>query len=111
MSARYEAEYERYQNRHDMLMTCNEVLDFLNDYLDGALPWRQRLAFNLHILLCRHCRRYLASYLETMRLTRTLENEPSSQLTPVPEELLQAILAARRADQGAATDDNNRGKT
>ena len=79
-----------------MLMTCKEVLDFLGDYLEGSLPWRQRLAFNVHLLLCRHCRRYLASYLETMRLTRASENELTSEMQPVPDELLQAILAARR---------------
>ena len=53
-------------------MTCKEVIDFLGDYLDRALPWRQRLVFNLHLVLCRHCRRYLASYSETVRLARAL---------------------------------------
>ena len=86
-----------------MLLTCKEVLDFLGDYLEGSLPWRQRLAFNVHLLLCRHCRRYLASYLETMRLTRASESEPTSETSPVPYELVQAILAARRADKGPAT--------
>jgi len=80
-------------------MTCKEVIDFLGDYLDGALPWRQRVVFNLHLVLCRHCRRYLASYSETIRLTRASEREPSSEVQPVPEELLQAILATRHSRQ------------
>ena len=86
-----------------VFMTCKEVIDFLGDYLDGALPWRQRLVFNLHLVLCRHCRRYLASYSETIRLTRASGREPSPEAQPVPEELLQAILATRRAGHGPST--------
>ena len=84
-------------------MTCKEVIDFLGEYLDGALPWRQRLVFNLHLVLCRHCRRYLASYSETVRLARASGREPSSGAQLVPEELVQAILAARRSGRGPST--------
>ena len=84
-------------------MACKEVIDFLGDYLDRALPWRQRLVFNLHFVLCRHCRRYLASYSETIRLTRAAGREASLEVQPVPKALLQAILAARRAGHGPST--------
>jgi len=84
-------------------MTCKEVIDFLGDYLDGALPWRQRVVFNLHLVLCRHCRRYLASYSETIRLTRASGREPRSEAERVPEELMQAILATRRAGLDPST--------
>ena len=50
-------------------MSCQEVTEFLADFLDGELPLRQRLVFRLHLLMCPDCRRYLDSYAATIRLT------------------------------------------
>ena len=74
-------------------MTCQEVNEFLADYLEGTLPWRQRLSFKVHLVLCRRCRQYLASYVETIRLTHS---GAQSTADDVPDELVRAILAMRR---------------
>ena len=81
-------------------MSCKDVTEFLSDYLDGALPMRQRLAFKLHLLMCRDCRKYLDSYVTTVKLANTLRKptEPEEVL-PIPEELVQAILAVRGRDE------------
>jgi predicted anti-sigma-YlaC factor YlaD len=73
-------------------MTCKEVNEFMADYLDGTLPWRQRLSFRLHLLICHQCRRYLASYAATVRIAHAA-GQVAEQ--PVPDELVRAILAAR----------------
>ncbi|HEX4143064.1 MAG TPA: zf-HC2 domain-containing protein [Pirellulales bacterium] len=83
-------------------MTCKEVNEFLVDYLDGSLPWRQRLSLNVHLMICRHCRQYLASYAATVRLTKSLGQVIEQ---PVPDELVRAILRARRAPPPATTED------
>ena len=77
-------------------MTCKEAIDFLGDYLDGALPWRAWLVFRWHLWICRDCRRYLASYAATVRHVKALRSEPAEEARSVPEELMRAILAARR---------------
>ena len=80
-------------------MNCKEVTDFLSEYLDGTLPLRQRLAFKLHLLLCRDCRGYLDSYTATIKLTRSLrQHEALQDISPIPIGLVQAILAAHRQD-------------
>jgi anti-sigma factor RsiW len=80
-------------------MTCQQVAEFLADYLDRSLPWQQRAAFRLHLLLCRDCRRYLDSYQKTRGLIGSLRESTSPQREgPVPEELVQAILASRVRD-------------
>ena len=38
-------------------MSCKDVADFLMDYLDGTLPFAQRMTFKLHLSLCPDCRR------------------------------------------------------
>lgn len=80
-------------------MTCKDIAEFLADYLDRSLPWKQRMRFRLHLLLCRDCRRYLDSYQKTQGVIRTLKDAsapPGEE--QVPEELVQAILASRGGD-------------
>ena len=77
-------------------MTCRDVTDVLDRYLDGELPRRQRLAIKLHLLLCRNCRNYLRSYELTIRAAKAamldLDGPPPADM---PEELVKAILASR----------------
>lgn len=78
-------------------MTCHELIDFLTDYLDGQLPTTQRLAFELHLALCRDCRAYLHNFKTTIAAGRQAFDAPNDPVPePVPEELVQAILKARR---------------
>jgi predicted anti-sigma-YlaC factor YlaD len=77
-------------------MTCKEVSDFLGEYLDGTLPVWQQLVFKVHLLGCRDCRRYLASYQTTIKMAKSL-GEPIDRdgVPPIPEELVKAILDVR----------------
>lgn len=78
-------------------MTCQELLDFLIDYTDGTLSPEERARFDHHLAICVDCRNYLASYLATVHMGRSALQSPSGTETepPVPESLVQAILAAR----------------
>jgi predicted anti-sigma-YlaC factor YlaD len=81
------------------MMTCEEIAEFLADYLEQSLPFRQRMAFRLHLALCRDCRRYLATYEKTQQLIQTLRSDEAVSCgDQVPQELVQAILAARASD-------------
>jgi anti-sigma factor RsiW len=77
-------------------VTCREFADFMMDYLSGELSAESRAAFEHHVGLCSNCRRYLASYEETVKLGKRAFQEDDSNLpSQVPEELVKAILAAR----------------
>jgi anti-sigma factor RsiW len=79
------------------MITCRELVDFLNDYLDGALPPRRRAEFERHLEACPECVSYLESYRETIRLgKRAFATDAKALPADVPEELVKAILAARR---------------
>ncbi len=90
-------------------MTCKEVNEFLAEYLDGTLPWRQRLSFNVHLMICQHCRQYLASYVATIRATRPLDRPSESAGEQVPAELVHAILTARRNQFNSGTEGKSPG--
>jgi anti-sigma factor RsiW len=79
------------------MTTCQELEGFIVDYLDGTLPERQRLKFELHLRMCRDCRRYLEQYNRTIALSQAAFCEPhETAAQDVPQELVRAILAARR---------------
>jgi anti-sigma factor RsiW len=80
------------QRNVPVMITCRELEEFIVDYLDGTLPWRQRLVFRIHLFFCRECRDYLASYTHTIALGKAALRQTDA---PIPEELVRAILAAR----------------
>ncbi len=77
-------------------MTCQELADFLMNYLDGELPEPQRASLAEHLEFCPPCLAYLRSYERTVELGKSICSEPSGAVPDdVPEELVQAVLAAR----------------
>jgi len=81
-----------------LMITCNEFESFILAYLDGDLPKRQKLVFEFHLKMCRECREYLQAYRATIDLTRDAHEAELKKLTDqVPEDLVKAILAARKA--------------
>ena len=76
-------------------MTCQEFIDFLMDYDDGALPADARARFDEHLSVCPDCVNYLASYRATKALAHSLISGSSEPVPPeVPPELIEAILSA-----------------
>jgi anti-sigma factor RsiW len=82
---------------HSAHMTCREFVDFLMDYLSSDLPEATRSEFERHLNDCPNCVRYLESYKVAVELGRTaFDCEDGEVPEDVPEELIQAILAAQR---------------
>lgn len=79
-------------------MTCRDATELIADYVEGHLPFRRRLSLRLHLALCRSCRNYFDSYRKTIQASRrALDEQPSP--APLPEDLIQKILAERSRDQ------------
>lgn len=79
------------------LVTCREFVDFLDDYLSGSLSEEERAAFNGHLAVCPSCVAYMKTYQASVQLGKavlTRSEEPVPE--EVPEELVRAILAARK---------------
>jgi anti-sigma factor RsiW len=78
-------------------MICREVVEFLADYVSGELQREQRLAFEEHLEACPECVAYVEGYKETVKLGKAaFSHADESVPDEVPEELVQAILTARR---------------
>jgi len=72
-------------------VTCREAVEFIFDYLEGTLEPVTRNEFERHLALCIACVAYLRTYEQTIRMARV----SAAVEVPVPEEVVQAILASR----------------
>ncbi|MGA3363233.1 MAG: zf-HC2 domain-containing protein [Solirubrobacteraceae bacterium] len=62
-------------------IVCQEVVELVSDYLEGALSRGQRRRFERHLAGCPHCSEYLAQMRETIRLTgRLVPDDLSPQM-------------------------------
>jgi len=58
------------------MLTCRELTELVTDYLEGRMGWRDRLRFQAHLGMCRHCRRYVRQMKATIAAAGRLEPEP-----------------------------------
>jgi anti-sigma factor RsiW len=78
-------------------MNCREFTEFLHEYLFGNLSATERAEFENHLAECPWCVAYLDSYQKTIQLEQAAFTAEEAPVPPdVPEELVQAILSARR---------------
>jgi anti-sigma factor RsiW len=77
-------------------MTCREATAFIMDYLTGQLGEDVVARFERHLSRCEACRAYLASYRATLAMEEEAFADDPGAVEPVPEELIEGILEARR---------------
>lgn len=78
--------------RGEEYVTCEELIGLLHDYLADELPAESRREIDRHLAICDSCVAYLDSYRKTIALARATAEPPED----LPEELVRALLAARR---------------
>lgn len=71
-------------------LTCQELVELVTDYLEGALPAHERARFDEHLANCRHCRVYLEQMRRTIRAVGRLTVET------IPDEARDALLTRFR---------------
>lgn len=69
---------------------CEQLVELVTEYFDGALVVEERLAFERHVAICPPCRGYLAQLRRISTAAGTLREEH------VPERLRGDVLAAFR---------------
>ena len=76
-------------------LVCQELVEIVSDYLEGALPEADRERFETHLEICEGCRRYLDQMRTTIHVVGTLTE---GDLDPdAREQLLQLFREWNRA--------------
>ena len=78
-------------------LTCQEIIEFLWAYVSQELPPERVVEFERHLAVCPSCVDYLDTYRQTIELTQASLGEPEDE--GFPDELVQAILAARKREE------------
>lgn len=76
------------------MLTCQEMIDYLTAYVEGALSPAEQAAMDRHFAVCPACVNFLDSFRKTLAITQSPQLFPVCE--PLPESLVQAVLAARR---------------
>lgn len=74
-------------------LSCKEVVELVNSFLEGELPVDERTRFEHHLVTCPACMTYVRQMRATVRVvagTAVREGE-------LPEETKQALLGAFRS--------------
>ena len=69
------------------MITCQELVAITTDYLEGKLDLPDRLRFQLHLGLCKHCRAWLA------QMKMTVETLGRLHVSAPPPEVRDELLA------------------
>ena len=76
-------------------LSCQELVELVTDYLEGALDDRDLRAFERHLAACDGCTEYVAQLRATIRLVGTLTPDDLSQ--DAETTLLQAFRDWKRS--------------
>jgi anti-sigma factor RsiW len=77
-------------------LACQQMVELITDYLEGALSRSERRRFEAHLAGCEHCTEYLDQMRATIRLTGRLQTE---DLTPAMREEFGAIYRRWRSGE------------
>ncbi len=70
-------------------MPCQELVEVITDYLEGALPERDRIRFEEHLELCSKCVEYVEQFRRTIALVGRVDER---DLDPAVREDLVAAF-------------------
>ena len=65
-------------------MDCNELVELVTAYLDGALDPDTRARFDAHLLECDGCENYLQQFRETVRTVGKITRRRTRPRLPQP---------------------------
>ena len=80
------------------MLSCKQLTELVTDYLEGKMSLGDRLRFQMHLGMCKHCR----AYLRQMKLTiETLGHLPAEQIPDdVRDEFLQRFKRWKHETSG-----------
>jgi anti-sigma factor RsiW len=76
-------------------IVCQQAVELVTDYLEGALSRRDRRRFEKHLGKCPNCSAYLEQIEATIRLTGSIEPD---ELTPEARQELSDLYRRWRAE-------------
>ena len=68
------------------MLSCKEITATASDYYDKNIPWHRKLSFKLHLLMCKHCSRFMKHFKTAIYLSKTVGSKQAN-----PEETRKVL--------------------
>jgi anti-sigma factor RsiW len=81
-------------------LRCDDFVELVTDYLDGAVPDDERARIERHLRGCDGCTRVLAQWREVIRITGHLDGSAVDRLDDAVRSDLMAAFASSHGDHG-----------
>ncbi|WP_299732103.1 zf-HC2 domain-containing protein [uncultured Tateyamaria sp.] len=83
-----------------LMIDCPEFEALIDDYIDKNLSWRAALRFDMHLMVCRECRNYLAGYRNAINVAKTLVDVPFSSMGmgEISDGFVAKVIAQQEAE-------------
>ena len=75
------------------MISCQQLIEFCLDYIEGALPQDQRSRFQQHLERCSDCVTFFETYQKTPQVSR------EALATQIPASVRAAVRSFLRAQQ------------
>jgi anti-sigma factor RsiW len=82
-------------------LSCQEVVELVTDYLEGAMSRSDRRRFERHLRSCPNCSAYLRQMRATIRATGSLS---ADDLPPVARDELTSLFRHWRSEGSVGSD-------
>ncbi len=83
------------------MLTCQQITELVTDYVEGRMSFGDRMRFQMHVGMCKHCRAYLRQMKATVAVLGKLPED-----TEMPDDVrdeLHKRFAAWSAARGKKT--------
>ncbi len=62
------------------MLNCKQITQSADKYLEHDLSLMQRLGYKMHLMMCVHCRRYLAQYQTTKKVVKRVLKQTATTM-------------------------------
>ena len=69
------------------MLSCKQMTELVTDYLEGRMGLADRMRFQMHLGMCKHCRAYLRQMKVTIEALGQLPGEPMPADVPMPDDV------------------------
>jgi len=73
------------------VITCEQLIEFCLDYIEGALPQDEQVRFRSHLSQCPHCVTFFETYEKTPQVSR------EALATQIPAEVRESVRGFLRS--------------
>lgn len=81
------------------MFNCRQISERSSDYLDRELPFGERMAFGIHLLMCGRCRKFVRHLGYVSGLCRELPGQQEELSQEEAESLVAKVLSRSASDE------------